>query len=69
MTTGNNSAWHLSSKRIRTRRGVERSEHTSRDDFPPFGKAQGALSSVEARTAEAGRGRPVPVRRGTAAGT
>ena len=35
----------------------------SGDDFPPFGKAQGALSSVEARTAEAGRGRPVPARR------
>jgi len=35
----------------------------SRDDFPPFDGAQGALSHVEARTAEAGRGRPVPVRR------
>ena len=35
----------------------------SRDDFPPFDGAQGALSQVEARTAEAGRGRPVPARR------
>jgi hypothetical protein len=35
----------------------------SRDDFPPFGNAQGALSEVEARTAEVGRGRPVPARR------
>ena len=35
----------------------------SRDDFPPFDSAQGALSHVEARTAEAGRGRPVPARR------
>jgi hypothetical protein len=44
----------LSPKRIRTRRGVERSERMSRDDFPPFDGAQGALSYVEARTAEAG---------------
>ena len=34
----------------------------SRDDFPPFGKAQGALSRVEARTVEADRGRPAPPR-------
>ena len=40
----------------------------SRDGFPPFGKAQGALSSVEARTAEAGRGRPVPARRAHGSG-
>ena len=46
-----------------TRRVIERSERMSRDDFPPFGEAQGALSCVEARTAEAGRGRPVPARR------
>ena len=35
----------------------------SRDGFPPFDRAQGALSTVEARTAEAGRGRPAPARR------
>jgi hypothetical protein len=39
----------------------------SRDDFPPFGMAQGALSFVEARTAEAGCERPAPARRGRAA--
>jgi hypothetical protein len=31
-------AWHLSPKCIRTRRGTERSERMSRDDFPPFGR-------------------------------
>lgn len=41
----------------------QRSESTSRDGFPPFDMAQGALVKVEARTAEAGRGRPVPARR------